>query len=93
MFNSGGGNNNAGIYFENVSNGYIIENYCFNNSYAGIFLNGQYNKIQGNEIYNNYHGIIIRNATKNIISDNCYILFQGLQIPLSRADIYSIQHR
>lgn len=73
LTNSGSGNN-AGIFLNHTSNGYLVDNNCSNNNYNGICLHDKCNNniLLNNTANNNdNHGIILEiNCTDNTILGN-----------------------
>ncbi len=75
LYNSGYGgppNNDAGIWFYNVTKGTLIENYCHDNAYAGIhIIYSDNNTIIDNVLNDNFDpGLKLRQSHNNIVSGN-----------------------
>jgi len=72
VYNSGSGNNDAGIKLTSVSNGTLINNNCSNNNKCGIFLYYSDNNtvLENNATDNIKYGIRLSYSDSNTVSGN-----------------------
>jgi parallel beta-helix repeat protein len=68
----GGSLEGAGIHLQNVSNGELVNNTCYNNTGRGIYLeDSTYNTVMNNTCHINYgHGIHLVGSNYNTVVDN-----------------------
>ena len=71
IYNTSSNWGDAGIKFENVSNGRILNNNVSANNQHGIYLNNSaFNVIQSNGANNSVYAIVLEDSDSNIVSGN-----------------------
>ena len=74
----------TGIYLKNVTNGTLVNNNCYGNSYGISVSSSSNNYITNNNCYGNSYGISVSSSSNNYITNNnCYGNYDGMLLWMS----------